>query len=79
MGLALQESIIGKYFSFLTKLDDFTKKQLIISLTQSLNVENKEEFDFKCLCGAWEDSRSSDEIIEDIRQSRVEKKSLTEL
>lgn len=73
MGLALSNNIMGRYFSFLTKLDNITKKQLIIKLTESLEIENKEDFDLKSLCGAWEDDRSSDEIIKDIRNSRVEK------
>ncbi len=79
MGLALNENIFGEYFSFLTKLDDFTKKQLIITLTKSLNIEKKEEFDLKFLYGAWEDDRTSDEIIKDLRQSRVEKNFLIDL
>lgn len=73
MGLVLNNNVIGKYFSFLTKLDNFTKKQLIIKLTESLDIEKKEDFDLKTLCGAWEDDKSSDEIIQDIRNSRVEK------
>lgn len=73
MGLVLSNDIMGGYFSFLTKLDNVTKKQLIIKLTESLEFENKEDFDLKSLCGTWEDDRSSDEIIKDIRSSRVEK------
>ncbi len=79
MGLVLKENILGEYFSFLTKLDDLTKKQLIIKLTKSLNVEKKEEFDLKFLYGAWEDDRTSDEIIETIREARVEKDFLINL
>ncbi len=79
MGLVLKENIFSEYFSFLTKLDDFTKKQLIITLTKSLNIEKKEEFDLKFLYGAWEDDRTSDEIIKDLRQSGVEKKFLIDL
>lgn len=73
MGLVFNNDIIGRYFSFLTKLDNITKKQLIIKLTESLEVEEKEDFDLKSLCGTWEDDRSSDKIIEDIKNSRVEK------
>ncbi len=73
MGLALRDNTINKYFGFLTKFDNSTKKKLIIKLTESIEVENTNEFDLKSICGAWEDHRSSDEIIMDIKKSRVEK------
>jgi hypothetical protein len=43
-------------------------------LTESIDVKEKKHLDLKSLYGAWEDSRTSDEIINDIRNSRVEKK-----
>jgi len=45
---------------------------LIIKLTESLEFE-REKPDLKSLFGAWEDSRESDEIIKEIRESRVNK------
>jgi hypothetical protein len=45
-------------------------------LTESIEVKEKKHFDLKSLYGAWEDTRTSDEIINDIRNSRVEKKSI---
>jgi hypothetical protein len=41
-------------------------------LTESIEVKEKEHFDLKNLYGAWEDTRTSDEIINEIRNSRVE-------
>ncbi len=79
MGLALNRNIVNNYFSFLTKLDDLTKKQLIIKLTESLISKQEDKFDLKSLYGAWEDDRTSDEIIRDIRSSRVEKNNLIDL
>ena len=71
MSLALKNSTIDKYFGFLTRLDNVTKKRLIVKLTESIEVKEKNTFDLASLYGAWEDSRSSDEIIDDIRNSRV--------
>ncbi len=79
MGLALNRDIASNYFSFLTKLDDLTKKQLIIKLTESLISNKEDKFDLKSLYGAWEDDRTSDEIIRDIRSLRVEKNNLIDL
>jgi len=79
MGLALNNTTIDKYFGFLKRLDNMTKKRLIIKLTESIEVKEKKHFDLASLYGAWEDSRSSDEIINDIKTSRVEKKDTIDL
>jgi hypothetical protein len=79
MSLVLKETTIDKYFSFLTKLDNVTKKRLIVKLTESIEVKEKKYFDLSSLYGAWEDTRSSDEIINDIKNSRMEKKNIIAL
>jgi len=53
-------------------LDNLSKKKLIIKLTESLEIK-EEKIDLKTLFGAWEDNKDSDEIIKEIRESRVEK------
>lgn len=73
MGFELTNKTIDKYFGFLTRLDNRSKKRLIIKLTKSIEDEIKPEIDLRSLYGAWEDSRSSDEIIKEIRNSRIEK------
>ncbi len=73
MSLALTNTTIDKYFGFLTKLDNISKKKLIVKLTESIEVKEETDFDLASLYGAWEDSKSSDEIIKDIRDSRVDK------
>lgn len=79
MGLALKNTIIDKYFAFLTRLDNVTKKKLIVKLTESLEVKEKNAFNLSSLSGAWEDSRTSDEIISDLKSSRVEKNNSIDL
>ena len=51
-----------------------SKKKLIVKLTESIEINEPNEFDLSSLYGAWEDSRSSDEIIKEIIDSRVNKK-----
>ena len=76
MSLALTNTTIDKYFGFLTKLDNVSKKKLIVKLTESIEVKEESDFDLGSLYGAWEDSRSSDEIIKDIKDSRINKSDL---
>ena len=73
MGLALTNTTIDKYFGFLKRLDNGSKKKLIIKLTESIEEKEKKTVSLKDLSGAWKDSRDSDEIIKEIRNSRVDK------
>jgi len=73
MGFVLSNSTIDKYFGFLVRLDNLSKKKLIVKLTESIEVKNDVNFDILSLSGKWVDSRTSDEIIKDIRESRIDK------
>jgi hypothetical protein len=73
MGLELSNKTIEKYFKFLSHMDNASKKRLIIKLTNSIDEKNKSDVSLRNLYGAWDDSRSSDEIIKDIRNSRINK------
>ncbi len=73
MSLTLTNKTIDKYFGFLSKLDSASKKKLIIKLTESIESEKEVGFDINQLYGAWVDERTSDEIIDELRSSRVEK------
>ncbi len=70
--LAINSRILDKYFGFLVKLDNNSKKRLIIKLTESIETEKEEKVDLNLLYGAWVDDRDSDEIIKEIRNSRIE-------
>lgn len=70
--LSLNNKTLEKYFGMLRGLDNLSKKKLIIKLTESLELK-EEKVDLKTLFGAWEDNKDSDEIIKEIRESRVEK------
>jgi hypothetical protein len=71
MSFSITSEMIDKYLGFLFKLDNRTKKELIIRLTESIDLNDTKKVDLKDLFGAWSDSRTSDEIIRDIRDSRV--------
>lgn len=73
MSLVLTNRTIEKYFGFLSRLDNSSKKRLIIKLTESIQEKEKPSATLQDLSGAWEDSRDSDEIIKEIRNSRVDK------
>ena len=73
MSLAVTNNTIDKYFGFLTKLDNVSKKKLIVKLTESIEIKEDKSYNLNYFYGAWDDSRSSDEINKDIRNSRVDK------
>ncbi len=74
--IAITNKTLDKYFAFLSKFDTNSKKRLIIKLTESMESKDDNSFDLKSLFGAWEDSRDSDEIIKEIRDSRVNSKDI---
>ena len=78
MSLALTNKAIDKYFGFLTRLDNSSKKKLILKLSESINVKDKGKFNLRSLYGAWEDQRDSDEIIKEIRESRIDNRNLAD-
>ncbi len=69
--IAITNRTLDKYFGFLRKLDNNSKKRLIIKLTESLETNDNSSFDLKSIYGKWDDSKDSDEIIKDIRDARV--------
>ncbi len=73
MGISLTNKAIDKYFRLLSRLDNSSKRKLIVKLTESIEVKDEKDFNLRDLYGAWEDSRDSDEIIKEIKESRVEK------
>ena len=71
--LSLNNTMLEKYFGILKNLDDNSKKNLIIKLTQSLQTNQKDLAGINEIFGCWIDSREADDIIDDIESSRVNK------
>ncbi|MDD4246304.1 MAG: hypothetical protein PHO84_04025 [Dysgonamonadaceae bacterium] len=63
------DKILDKYFGYLKNLDNNTKKKLIIKLTKSIETKSIKSFDIKTFFGTWDDERTSDEIIDEIKAS----------
>jgi len=75
--LAINNKILEKYFRFLAKFDNNSKKRLIIKLTESIETEeNSNKNEFNNLFGAWIDKRKAEEIIKEIRESRIENRKI---
>lgn len=73
MGLASKKNNVDSYFKLMKNWDTESKKDIILKLTKSIEDKTKENHDFSSCFGAWEDERSAEEIIEDMRKSRVDK------
>lgn len=74
MGLSVSNKIVEKYFKFLNLLDNSSKKMIIKKLNDSLNEPTEKTFNLNEVFGKWEDDKTADEIIKEIRDSRVNKK-----
>ncbi len=72
MSLALTNNTIDKYFGFLSHIDNDSKKKMIIKLTESIEIKEEPKCNLRSLFGAWEDNKDSDEIINEIKNSRIE-------
>jgi hypothetical protein len=71
MSIAYRNKRINSYFRLMKNWDTESKKDLIIKLTKSIHDRNEAKYDFSSCFGAWDDERSADEIIKEIRNSRV--------
>lgn len=71
MSLNITDKAIDKFLSFLFRLDKESKLLLISKLRNSMKPETPKKNAVDIFFGSWKDSRSSDEIIEDIRSSYI--------
>ena len=70
--MLIKDEILDKYFKFLYRLDISVKKSLIIKLTESIDIEpDKKSNDFHKLFGAWNDRKTAEDIISEIKNARV--------
>ena len=71
MPTTLENKLVDSYFNLMRNWDNETKKDLIIKLIQSIDSVEKKNRDFSSCFGAWEDNRTADEIIKELRTDRV--------
>jgi hypothetical protein len=74
--ITMTSETLERYFEVLKGFDNDSKEKLIKKLEESIHREKK-FIDPQTLFGAWEDDKTSDEIIKEIRESRVEKREST--
>jgi hypothetical protein len=68
----LNINLIAMYFELLKNLSIDSKLELITKLSNSMKTKKqKKNSSLRSLYGAFESEQSADEIISDIRQSRV--------
>ncbi len=77
--LAFNNKTINKYFGILKNLDNNSKKNLIIKLTKSIQSNPKRKLSLDKIYGSWQDSRTAEEIIEEIEKSRFNNRNIDEL
>ncbi|OYT10540.1 MAG: hypothetical protein B6I18_08560 [Bacteroidetes bacterium 4572_112] len=74
--LTITNKVLERYINFLLRFDKSSKKKMITKLTNSLEKKEEKSFTIKSIFGAWQDDRSADDIIDDIRESRMEPKDI---
>ena len=74
--LTITNKVLERYINFLLRFDKSSKEKMITKLTNSLEKKEEKLFTIKSIFGAWQDDRSADDIIYDIRESRIEPKDI---
>ncbi|NOX17977.1 MAG: hypothetical protein GXO87_06825 [Chlorobi bacterium] len=77
--LTVNEATLNKYFGILENLDINSKKSLIIKLTKSINTKPKQKYNINNIFGAWQGEETAEEIIDEIKNSRYNKREIAEL
>ena len=74
--LTITNKVLERYIIFLLRFDKSSKKEMISKLTSSLEKKEDKSFTVKSIFGAWQDDRSADDILDEIRESRIESKDI---
>jgi hypothetical protein len=76
MTSTVPKEVLDSYVTLLQNLDDKARAYILKKIKVKPIIKNPGKKDLLSLAGAWDDPRSSDEIIKDIRDSRVEKEDI---
>lgn len=76
--LTTNKKTLEKYFGILKNLDVDSKRNLISELNKSIQSKKKTGIDIDKLYGSWNDSRTADEIIEEIENARFNERNIQE-
>ena len=78
MDIRTENRKVNSFFKYMKNWDNKSKKDLINKLTESIDTESTSKSDFSSGFGAWIDTRTADEIIDDIYSSRVNNRNIEE-
>jgi hypothetical protein len=76
MSVAVTNRMVDSYFRVMRNWNTDAKKDLIIKLTASIDSKTNDDHDFSSCFGAWEDERTADEIINELKADRVNSKEI---
>ncbi len=76
MNAIVTNRMVNNYFRFMKNWETEVKNDLISKLTESIDKNSNEQFDFSSCFGAWDDSRSAEEIFSEIRADRTNQKEI---
>lgn len=79
MGLVIKQYTLERFLNFLLNLDAASKKKIIKRLKESMDAHERRQPNLDRFAGAWKDLRSSEEIISDIKNSRMDKSDLIDM
>ncbi|KKK53248.1 hypothetical protein LCGC14_3096670, partial [marine sediment metagenome] len=68
--------ITERYLGFFKSLNTQSKKELIIALTNSIDDKIPKQTNISDLYDAWDDERTAEEIIKDIKDSRIQSREI---
>ncbi|MDZ4681925.1 MAG: hypothetical protein SH848_17130 [Saprospiraceae bacterium] len=71
--LNVNSILVNNYLALLQNMSQDHKLELLAKLAQSLKTEKEEGMSMKELFGAFQSEQTADQLIEEIRQSRVSK------
>lgn len=78
MDIGTSNKKVNSYFRFMKNWDNKSKRDLIIKLAESIDYDSIKKNDFSACFGAWVDTRTADEIINDLYSDRVNNNEIEE-
>jgi hypothetical protein len=78
METLIENNLINNYYRIIKNWNIETKKRLILKLNNSIIEDTQSKHDFSLCFGAWDDARTADDIINEIKNDRVNQIDLEE-
>ncbi len=69
--ITVDKKLLDSYVTIFERLDEKAREYVLRKLNKPEKSKKTSHEEFMKLAGSWEDERSSDEIIQDIKESRI--------